>query len=522
MFITQHRFSTLVTIISATFAAACGAPAPDGENSESIATQTSALTARQRLDACAKDPRVVAGLVTKQICAGADIFLRETFNGNGRTCGSCHPIANNTTIDPASVAALRNSNPNDALFVNETNPALANLEISSELDKGGILENVDGFEDPVNKFVIRSVPHVLSLKTSIARDPGDGTASPPIERTGWTGDGAPGNGSLRNFLTGAITQHYTKNLARRPGTDFRPPTTEELDLVLAFQLALGRLNELNLEQVNVFDSEASLGKQLFMDPNRGRCNHCHANAGANFQPTGLNRNFNNRLQAAPFFAGPLDGGFGGQGLASPNFDTDEDGTPDSFGDGTFSTPPLIEAVDTAPMFHTNGFGNLESAITFYSIPLFNESPAGLEVAATFNGPIVLDGGTDVPRIGRFLRVLGGAFNLDIAKQRLQAALTLVNRFGNEGLSIQLGLVNLAEVEIDDALEILTQAAGGPLYPVAQERLGLAKQEIAAARAATSASQRAGRISTAHSRVLNARDHFGANINFTLGQGNLMF
>ncbi len=38
-------------------------------------------------------------------------------------------------------------------------------------------------------------------------------------RTGWSGDGAPG--TLREFLTGAIMQHYPKTRARVAGRDFR-------------------------------------------------------------------------------------------------------------------------------------------------------------------------------------------------------------------------------------------------------------------------------------------------------------
>ena len=110
----------------------------------------------------------------------------------------------------AFVSNLHASNPNDPLFVFETNPALANLEVGDRLFQNGvILENVDGFEDATHKFVLRGVPHVLSMKTSIAADTGDGTTNPPIERTGWGGDGASADGSLRQFLTGAVTQHYT-------------------------------------------------------------------------------------------------------------------------------------------------------------------------------------------------------------------------------------------------------------------------------------------------------------------------
>jgi cytochrome c peroxidase len=56
---------------------------------------------------------------------GRQLFMNETFNGNGRTCASCHPPTNNFTIDPAFIARLPDSDP---LFVAEFNPALAKLE----------------------------------------------------------------------------------------------------------------------------------------------------------------------------------------------------------------------------------------------------------------------------------------------------------------------------------------------------------------------------------------------------------
>ena len=42
---------------------------------------------------------MVTGLASKEVCAGAGIFFQETFGGNGRTCGTCHPASNNFTID---------------------------------------------------------------------------------------------------------------------------------------------------------------------------------------------------------------------------------------------------------------------------------------------------------------------------------------------------------------------------------------------------------------------------------------
>lgn len=492
------------------------------------------LSASERLAACAKDPRVVAGLVTQAICAGADIFFRETFDGNGRTCGSCHPAANNMTIDAPFINALHESNPSDPLFVFESDPNLAQLE-TGQLFKGGILENVDDFQDPTHNFVHRSVPHLLSIATSLAPDPTDATTNPPQERTGWSGDGAPGNGTLREFLTGAVKQHYPKTLAREPGVDFRVPTSQELDLTLAFQRNLGRLNEIDLTQVRLADADADEGRKAFLDPARGRCNFCHANGGANSELNGRNSNFDTGTRFRPVFGaegsingGPLfDGGFGGQGLTQANIVTfplfPGDTTPNGLGNNTFNTPPVIEAADTLPGFHNDSATTPEAIVPFYISDDFRKSAASAALIARFGTRIEFSV-EDGDRMARFMRIINAALNLDIAKQRLEAAQTLANRFHNTRADIQQTLMRLAEAEIDDALLDLDDGLNPaqPCYPVAQDRLDLAKAEIQAGLAATDWSQRQSRISTAISRVVNARDQFGSNMNFQLGKSNLMF
>ncbi|WP_437680904.1 hypothetical protein [Sorangium sp. So ce131] len=520
----------LTPALATAFLTACGEPAPGGD-AEAVERASSALTAQDRLNLCAQDPRVIAGLVSAQVCAGADIFFRETFEGNGRSCGTCHPVANNFTIDVPFINALDASNPDDPLFVADNDADLAGLETPSLRAFGLILENVDGFEDLDKKFSLRSVPHTLSLALTITPDPADGSSNPPVHRTGWSGDGAPGDGSLRSFLTGAIKQHYPTDLARDPGVAFRLPTSQELDLVDSFQRSLGRLNELNLQQVNLADPDANDGRLAFMDPARGRCNVCHFNGGANHQTSGLNRNFDTGTRLAPLSPfdpegdGVFDGGFGDQNLTTPTFDVLGDLDPATltgFGNGEFNTPPVIEAIDNPPFFHTNAFGSVEAAIAFYTGPQFLASPASDELIAQFGTPITF-GFNDINNMGRFLRVLSAAFNLDIAKQRLQAAHTLVNQFHDTRADVQYGLLNLARVEIDDVLELFSAPElATPLHPVAATRLQEAKSEIAAGLAATSWSQRQSRISTALSRVQNARDQFGSNINFQLGQGNLMY
>jgi hypothetical protein len=219
----------------------------------------------------------------------------------------------------------------------------------------------------------------------------------------------------------------------------------------------------------------------------------------------------------PFF----DGGFGGQGLAHPNIDVLGLGFLNGLGNGTFSPPPLVEAADTAPFFHNNAFGSeIEDAVFFYLGP-FSVSPAAALLTQRFGTPINFST-PDGFAIGRFLRALNVAFNLDIAKQRARGALTLFNRFRDTRVDVQIKLLQLASVEIDDALFVLqSNRTTQPFYPVAVDRLGLAKAEIATA-IASPASSRGGHISNAVSRIENARDQIGANVTFNLGQGNLMF
>ena len=106
----------------------------------------------------------------------------------------------------------------------------------------------------------------------------------------------------------------------------------------------------------------------------------------NFDLTNKDRNFDTQTRVAPtfpdfgFFAGVFlfDAGFGGKGLAVPNFPTLDVNGPDpdinnGFGNGTFSTPPVIEAADTLPAFHTHAFGgggSIESVVAFYGTPNF--------------------------------------------------------------------------------------------------------------------------------------------------------
>src|SRR5207247_8139449 len=115
---------------------------------------------------------------------------------------------------------------------------------------------------------MRGVPYTLRLRTSVQRPAGP--------RTGWSGDWGPGNGSLRSFATGAVIQHFTKTLHRIPGVDFRLPTDEELDALKAFQLSLGRQQDLALP-LRLTGTVPKRGQEIFLDNTLGKCNICHVN-----------------------------------------------------------------------------------------------------------------------------------------------------------------------------------------------------------------------------------------------------
>lgn len=398
------------------------------------------------------------------IAAGRQSFLNDTFQGNGRTCATCHRESANMTIDQEFIATLP---PNDPLFVAEFNPNLANgFEKPVLMRKFAlILENVDGFNRP---GVMRGVPHTLALLqntlTPVAGG-GDGTTTPPNERTGWGGDGAPGTGTLREFIIGAITQHYPKRLNRVAGVDFILPTVAQLDALEAFQKSLGRRQDLDLSTLVLKSEIAKKGQQIFLNPGNvlnpaqsnagaGKCFFCHLNAGASdFFFPGQNANFNTNVEGLPFqpadlVAGqtaPPDGGFGT--IATP-------GIP-GFGNGSFNTPVLVEAADTPPFFHNNAIGTIEGAVDFYNSTAFNQAPG----FGSLIGGIKLEA-VEVEAVAAFLRVINALENVRSAEDLALRARATNNDDAAEEL------LDLAVEELIDTLEVLTCAS---LHPEAQKK-----------------------------------------------------
>jgi len=374
------------------------------------------------------------------IAKGRNIFFNETFGGNGRTCGTCHRAENNLTIDPAFIATLPDT---DRLFVAEFVPELKeNFEDPKLMRSFGlILENLDGFDELKTKFVRRGVPHTFALRNSVLSNAGP--------HTGWSGDGAPGDKSLRSFATGAVIQHFTKTLNRVPGVDFRLPTADELDALEAFQLSSGRQQDLQLP-LKLKSVIALRGQEIFNDPAKAKCGVCHLNAGANANPDFFganpgNLNFNTGVEDLP--DKPTD--------LSKEFTPRDDGfgTP---GDGTFNVPSLVEAAETGPFFHNNSVETIEAAVAFYDGEAFNNSPAAHLLDSLTGSTIELDA-TEIVSIASFLRVINALENIRQGTDFLNSYMTR-KYLGNEEFN---KLPTRAADEADDAIRVLS--CGG-LHP----------------------------------------------------------
>ena len=406
------------------------------------------------------------------VALGEDIFFNETFGGNGRTCVTCHRPEDNWRITPAFIATLPDDDP---LFIHEFAPEFRdNFEKADLLREWGlVLMNPDGFGDLENDFVMRTVNSLRSVRTSVEGMPHAGMENQldfmePL--TGWAGDGAPGDGSLRSFAIGAIIQHMPRTLAREPGVDFRLPTDEELDALEAFMLSLGRQEELSLP-LPLKGDLALRGQELFIDRDNsnGRCNVCHINAGASslqasVLPQGRVVNLGSIVHATgeEFAPGkpteliPLDDGYK---------DTHQ-----------FNTPPVVEAADAGPLFHSGFVKSVEEAVDIYNLDTFRNSGVGIALTKRFGTETNLSA-SEVLAIGAFLRVINALENIRETTELLESSLEK-GFFERERAR---ELIRRAAYETEDAIIVLD---GVNLHPTAVGSLRRAEEIIHSARKAT--------------------------------------
>jgi len=127
------------------------------------------------------------------------------------------------------------------------------------------------------------------------------------------------------------------------------------------------------------------------------------------------------------------------------------------GTSFFSTPSVIEAASTIPLFHNNIVDTVEDGVSFYASDVFNESVSGA------GNRMVLGAGTvneaadqlNIPRdIGAFMRAINSLNNLNIAITYIDSARAAVNKTNEKVRNAKL-----AFDLVTDAVDVLTP--GGP-------------------------------------------------------------
>jgi hypothetical protein len=210
---------------------------------------------------------------------------------------------------------------------------------------------------------------------------------------------------------------------------------------------------------------------------------------------------------------PHDGGFGtiGGSVSGP------------FGDGTFNTPPLVEAADTGPFFHTATSivgapahntataTTIEEAIAFYTTLAFRNAPNGF--------PIVLNA-TQIDNVGRFLRGVNATFSAAIALKRIDAELAVVAQFHNTQLVTQRELIRLANVEVGDAISVLSAVPN--LDAASLASFNNAATQLQTAQTTTVEATRVTALNAARQLVTQASSAIGTNLTYNIGEGSVMF
>ena len=338
--------------------------------------------------------------------------------------------------------------------------------------------------------MLRSVPHILGLSQSTNPQ----TAFPARAALGWSGDGSPDDGALRNFAVGAVVQHLHQNA--QPGRRHRLPPADRFGTrraggVPAVARAQHDANrEPRLAGALVFvDPDVTAGQTLFhgMPSEKGarNCSFCHNGGGALNAPLPAGRNDQRatgaerspRAPACTFPVAPGDGAFGLTPVITADrstFCTNGATGPVVFrGDQSFSVPSTIEAADTAPFFHNNSADTLEEVVDFYRSAVFSRSISGAGNAFVINDTRAQPNGGVHARAQRAREYPGSHGSID----SLPTARVLARP----------GIINDARQQVQDAIRVLGQGNIQPYRTTAlpalqQASLKLLARQTAAARA----------------------------------------
>lgn len=267
---------------------------------------------------------------------GRELFFDETFGGNGRTCGTCHP-APTMVLTPADIARLP---PDDPFFA-------GTLDIEPEAAQRGLIRYPLGgtsLLDP-DIVVFRGIPSIQSLRRTAP----------------FTADGRAR--TLQEQAAEAVLLHLLDGVVDRPGE--RMPTSEELDAIAAFQESVRPTDPDPVEPGAA--RRIALGRRLFMD--EAACAACHA------PPDFTDNAFHDIVARAPH-----------ELVIDPGRCRIDPAAPDCGSGRSFNTPQLRGLAQSAPFFHDNRHPTLRSVVDFYDSPAFSRSPAARRLGI---GPLEL-------------------------------------------------------------------------------------------------------------------------------------
>lgn len=256
---------------------------------------------------------------------GRRLFFEETFGGNGRTCGTCHPTST-LVLTPADIASLP---PDDPFFA-------GTMDLDPEMALQGLIRYPLGgpslFEPEVTVF--RAIPTIRNVRQT-GPFTADGRATTLQEQAA--------EAALLHLLDGAVDQ---------PGE--RMPTPAELDAIAAFEMAMAE-PEFGGRGLDTDASKVRAGRRLFFG--RAACTTCHV------PPLFTDDAFHNIIAGE------------GSPPSDPGRCRVNPGEADCWSGTAFNTPQLRGIVRTAPYFHDNSLPTLEAVVRFYDSPAFSDSPA---------------------------------------------------------------------------------------------------------------------------------------------------
>jgi hypothetical protein len=131
----------------------------------------------------------------------------------------------------------------------------------------------------------------------------------------------------------------------------------------------------------------------------------------------------------------------------------------------FNVPPIIEAADTAPLFHNNAAADIEAAIAFYMSDTFRTSPPGRFFFMNFDAGQQAD-------VAAFLRIINAAENVRQVRKKVQFV-------RNNRSAGNTSLLTVAIADTQDAIDDLSQKG---LNPAAVNELQDIKTTLNIARA----------------------------------------